>query len=74
VNQKEIAMAQSKQLKNLGKATNHSGNLKASSGSGRWVRVAIMCLSGGFIFPHALTENDVYEANASPSRTEGKKN
>jgi hypothetical protein len=22
-----------------------------------WVRVAVMVLSGGFIFPHAMTEN-----------------
>jgi hypothetical protein len=25
---------------------------------GHWVRVAVMCLSFGFIFPHAMTEND----------------
>jgi len=25
---------------------------------GHWGRVAVMCLSGGFIFPHAMTEND----------------
>ncbi len=26
--------------------------------SGHWLRVAVMCMSGGFIFPHAMTEND----------------
>ena len=25
---------------------------------GHWVRVAVMFLSGGFIFPHAMTEDD----------------
>jgi len=25
---------------------------------GHWVRVAVMFLSGGFIFPHALTEDE----------------
>ena len=25
---------------------------------GHWMRVAVMFLSGGFIFPHALTEDD----------------
>jgi hypothetical protein len=24
---------------------------------GHWVRVAVMFLSGGFIFPHAMTED-----------------
>lgn len=25
---------------------------------GHWGRVAVMCLSGGFIFPNVMTEND----------------
>jgi hypothetical protein len=25
---------------------------------GHWARVVVMCLSFGFIFPHAMTEND----------------
>jgi hypothetical protein len=25
---------------------------------GHWVRVAVMCLSGGFIYPNAMTEDD----------------
>jgi hypothetical protein len=25
---------------------------------GHWVRIAVMFLSGGFIFPHAMTEDD----------------
>jgi hypothetical protein len=25
---------------------------------GHWVRVAVMFLSGGFIFPHAMTEDE----------------
>jgi hypothetical protein len=25
---------------------------------GHWVRVVVMCLSGGFIFPNAMTEDD----------------
>ena len=32
---------------------------KSKSRLGHWARVAVMCLSGGFIFPHAMTENDV---------------
>jgi hypothetical protein len=74
MNRKEISMAQSKQIKNLGKATDGLKDKKAPAGLSHWVRVTIMCLSGGFIFPHAMTENDVYEVSASPSRTEGKKN
>jgi hypothetical protein len=31
---------------------------KPKSRMGRWVRVAVMFLSGGFIFPHAMTEDE----------------
>jgi len=31
---------------------------KPKSRMGHWVRVAVMFLSGGFIFPHAMTEDD----------------
>jgi hypothetical protein len=33
-------------------------DLARKSSIGHWARVAVMCLSGGFIFPHAMTEND----------------
>jgi len=33
---------------------------------GHWMRVIVMFLSGGFIFPHALTEEeDIANKNAS---------
>lgn len=28
------------------------------SSFGHWVRVAVMFMTGGFVFPHAMTEND----------------
>jgi hypothetical protein len=34
---------------------------------GHWMRVVVMFLSGGFIFPHALTEDD------DATQTEAKK-
>jgi hypothetical protein len=33
-------------------------NLARKSRIGHWGRVAVMCLSGGFIYPHVMTEND----------------
>ena len=36
--------------------------------AGHWVRVIVMFLSGGFIFPHALTENDEPEAGKTPEK------
>ncbi len=29
---------------------------------GHWARVTVMCVSGGFIFPHAMAEEDEYTA------------
>jgi hypothetical protein len=26
---------------------------------GHWVRVVVMCLSGGFIYPNVMTEDDI---------------
>jgi hypothetical protein len=47
-------MTQEKRNKNCsGKAADSTGK-----GFGHWVRVAVMCVSGGFIFPHAMTECD----------------
>jgi hypothetical protein len=48
-------MTNSKQDKVAGPATTDS-TLKSSIG--HWVRVAVACLICGFIFPHAMTEND----------------
>ncbi len=31
---------------------------KTASRIGHWVRVAVMFLSFGFVFPHAMTEDD----------------
>ena len=33
-------------------------NLARKSGTGHWVRVAVMFLSGGFIYPNVMTECD----------------
>ncbi len=33
-------------------------DLGRKSGIGHWVRVAVMCLSGGFIYPNVMTEYD----------------
>jgi hypothetical protein len=39
---------------------------KRKSRIGHWMRVIVMFLSGGFIFPHALTEEeDIANKNAS---------
>lgn len=48
-------MTKSKQDKVASPATTDS---TIKSRIGHWVRVAVMCLSGGFIFPNAITEND----------------
>ena len=48
-------MTQSKQDKDATPATTDSTR---KSRLGHWVRVALMFLSGGFIFPHAMTEDD----------------
>ncbi len=53
-NKQEITMAQNKQHKDASPATTES---KRKGRFGHWVRVAVMFLSGGFIFPHALTED-----------------
>ncbi len=35
---------------------------------GHWLRVVVMFLSGGFIFPHALTEDDEPETAESQTK------
>ena len=35
-----------------------TADLARKSSIGHWGRVAVMILSGGFIYPHAMTEND----------------
>jgi hypothetical protein len=54
-NRQEITMTQNKQHKDASPATTDS---KRKSRIGHWVRVAVMFLSGGFIFPHAMTEDE----------------
>ena len=59
-------MAQNKQQNDGSPAIRDS---KRKSRIGHWVRVAVMFLSGGFIFPHALTEDDdisEYDADKDP--------
>jgi hypothetical protein len=59
-------MAQNKQQNDASPAMSDS---KRNSRIGHWVRVAVMFLSGGFIFPHALTEDDdiaKYDADKDP--------
>jgi len=48
-------MDQSKQEKVASTATTDTTH---KSRIGHWARVAVMCLSGGFIYPNAMTEND----------------
>jgi hypothetical protein len=48
-------MAQSKQYKEDSPAKTDS---KRKSRIGHWVRVAVMFLSGGFIFPNVMTEDE----------------
>jgi hypothetical protein len=48
-------MTKSKQDKVVSPATTDS---TLRSRIGHWGRVAVMCLSGGFIFPNVMTEND----------------
>jgi hypothetical protein len=47
-----ITMTQSKQNKDASPATKN-----ATRRLGHWMRVVVMFLSFGFIFPHALTED-----------------
>jgi hypothetical protein len=39
---------------------------------GHWMRVAVMFLSGGFVFPHALTEDDDVAQNDADKGTKAK--
>ena len=48
-------MAQKNQQNRAPKAETTSRGKKV----GHWARVGVMFLSGGFIFPHAMTENEV---------------
>ena len=48
-NRQEITMTQNNPA---------TADSKPKSRMGRWVRVAVMFLSGGFIFPHAMTEDE----------------
>ena len=48
-------MTQNKRHKDANPATTDS---KPKSTIGHWMRVAVMFLSFGFIFPHALTEDE----------------
>jgi hypothetical protein len=50
----ETTMTPIKQAKNVILAKTDS----TLNRGGHWLRVAVMCLSFGFIFPHAMTEND----------------
>ncbi len=40
---------------------------------GHWARVAVMCLSGGFIFPHATTEDMDVGRNGTDKDAKAKK-
>lgn len=48
-------MTQTKQYKDASPATTDSTR---KSRLGHWVRVAVMFLSGGFIFPNVMTEDE----------------
>lgn len=50
-------MTQSKQNEDVSPATTDSMGKSGLSRLGHWMRVVGMILSGGFIFPHALTED-----------------
>jgi hypothetical protein len=54
-NRQEITMTQKQQHKNASPPTTGS---KRKSRIGHWLRVVVMFLSGAFIFPHALTEDE----------------
>jgi hypothetical protein len=59
-------MAQNRHQNNASPAI---GDSKRRSRIGHWVRVAMMFLSGGFIFPHAMTEDEdiaKYDADKEP--------
>ena len=36
---------------------------------GHWTRVAVMFMSGGFVFPHAMTEDDDAKRDADGNAT-----
>ena len=55
VHPKEITMTENKRFEGDGAATSHAGR---RSRFWHWTRVAVSFMSGGFIFPHALTEDD----------------
>jgi hypothetical protein len=40
---------------------------------GHWSRITVTFLSGGFIFPHSLTENDEIDEHGADKNAEVKK-
>ena len=54
IDRKETAMTPSGQSKN----SNPARKDPSLSRIGHWIRVIVMFLSFGFIFPHAMTEDD----------------
>jgi hypothetical protein len=54
-NRQEITMTQNKQHKDASPAITDS---KRKSRIGHWIRVVVSILSFGFIFPHAMTEDE----------------
>jgi hypothetical protein len=66
-------MAQSKRLEDLSQATNGTKSKSASGKYGHWLRVIVMICSGGFIFPHAMTEGMDEEGHDAKKDTESKK-
>jgi hypothetical protein len=55
IKRQEIKMDQNKQGMDISPETTDA---KQKRGLGHWLRVAVMFLSGGFIFPHAMEEDE----------------
>lgn len=51
-------MAQSKEFKEASRAKSDLNRKNWQKRLGHWMRVVVMFLSGGFIFPHALIEDE----------------
>jgi hypothetical protein len=67
---KEITMTQNKQIEQGGRPT----TVRKRNRYGHWLRVAVMFMSGGFVFPHAMSEDseettEIYRDKSGKGKT-----
>jgi len=69
----EKPMTRSKEYKDARPAKSDLKRKNWQKRLGHWMRVAVMFLSGGFIFPHALIEDEDFANNNAEKDAKDKK-